>query len=52
MKWIKADLKHIINDLLEHGKSVSMGEIEDDKKGLKSQYVIKAKVGLNEKDKL
>ncbi|WP_332694809.1 hypothetical protein [Halalkalibacter lacteus] len=48
LKMINSDLKYIVRDLLEQGKSVSVGEIKDDSKGFHGQYVIKAKVGIEE----
>jgi hypothetical protein len=45
---IESGLNHIVRDLLKQGKSVSVGEIKDDSKGFHGQYVIKAKVGIEE----
>ncbi|MCL7745814.1 hypothetical protein [Halalkalibacter alkaliphilus] len=48
LKMIESDLKQVAIDLLEQGKSISVGEVKDERKGYHSQYVIKAKIGLNE----
>ncbi|MGO4886206.1 hypothetical protein ACJ2A9_00480 [Anaerobacillus sp. MEB173] len=48
LKMIKSDLKYIVDDLLQHGKSISAGEIKDERNGFHSQYMIKAKIGLDE----
>ncbi|MGM0875356.1 MAG: hypothetical protein ACQEWV_11255 [Bacillota bacterium] len=48
LKMIESDLKYIVRDLLEHGKSVSVGEIKDNSKGYQGHYVIKAKMGIEE----
>ncbi|MDE5413656.1 hypothetical protein [Alkalihalobacterium chitinilyticum] len=50
LKWIEMDLKHIVNDLIDHGKSISVGEMQDDEKEVKGQYYIKAKLGLDDED--